>query len=490
MRQKNNDGNKQEVKRYYYNRHENKEMSSGDIYTDPDIYYNDELRNYCPDSDSSWPTQQYGCDFDFQKYKVFSTSTLNSLYNIGGNNIFYKYVSESLGGDHFENGIIEHEFIINRSEYARISYGDTSFIADFGSDKWSNTDWNHGLEKETGYFRGGDLKKLRKTERLYIRKGKDTRRFHNIVIANLFNIKNTCSEFISNPMVNRSVGYWYYDAVGSELSKEIETQYPDHDSLITVKEYLYSDPLHYQLTKEKVTTSENAVSETTYAYAHEKNNQLLIGKNMIGIPLETTTVQKQSAADPGKTVAKTEVVYPASLPTAQAGSLVVPLSSKSMDKLTGTLSTDVSYDKYDEKGNILQYTGRDGLVTSIVWGYNKTQPIAKIEGMTYENLLSLASPAAIISASDEDAADPSREAQLLEALNTFRKNSQLADKKVTTYTYDPLIGVTSITPPSGIRQSFSYDAANRLKETKVRGKNPAGTYTDQKAAEYRYNYKP
>lgn len=272
---------------------------------------------------------------------------------------------------------------------------------------------------------------------------------------------------------------------------KIKTEYINGvASKITYINTTQESPYHHQLSKQETLFPDGVLQQTTYAYAHEKGNQLLIGKNMIGIPLETTTVQKQGAADPGKTVAKAELIYPASLPTAQAGSLVVPLSSKSMDKLTGILSTDVSYDKYDEKGNILQYTGKDGLVTSIVWGYNKTRPIAKIEGITYDHLLSLASPAAIISASDEDAADPSRETQLLEALNTFRKNSQLADKKVTTYTYDPLIGVTSITPPSGIRQSFSYDAANRLKETKVRGKNPAGTYTDQKAAEYRYNYKP
>ncbi|MDO3427368.1 RHS repeat domain-containing protein, partial [Chryseobacterium sp. APV1] len=63
-------------------------------------------------------------------------------------------------------------------------------------------------------------------------------------------------------------------------------------------------------------------------------------------------------------------------------------------------------------------------------------------------------------------------------------------KLISTYTYDPLIGVTSITPPSGVRQTYTYDPANRLKETGVRGKNSAGSYINKKVSENKYNYKP
>ncbi|WP_027386729.1 hypothetical protein [Chryseobacterium gregarium] len=272
-----------------------------------------------------------------------------------------------------------------------------------------------------------------------------------------------------------------------DYSKETK-DYLNGKELITKTEYKSLHPSHHQMTKEKVELPDGTVTETNYGYAHEKSNQLMIDRNMIGIPLETTTTQTKEGVT--KTLGKTETLYPTSVPTPQAGNLVLPLSVKSADQLTGVMSTEVSYDKYDEKGNILQYTTRDGIPVTIVWGYNKTQPIAKIEGITYDQLTSLASPTAIVTASDNDAADPSKEGLLLEALNSFRKNSQLTDKKVTTYTYDPLIGVTSITPPSGIRQVFAYDTANRLKETKVRSKNSAGAYTDKKAAEYKYNYKP
>ncbi|WP_374464396.1 hypothetical protein [Chryseobacterium sp.] len=55
--------------------------------------------------------------------------------------------------------------------------------------------------------------------------------------------------------------------------------------------------------------------------------------------------------------------------------------------------------------------------------------------------------------------------------------------QITTYTYDPLIGVRSITPPSGIREVYIYDSANRLKE--IRENNQTGNLLK----EFKYNYK-
>lgn len=40
----------------------------------------------------------------------------------------------------------------------------------------------------------------------------------------------------------------------------------------------------------------------------------------------------------------------------------------------------------------------------------------------------------------------------------------LPNYQITTYTYNPLIGVTSVTPPSGIRENYIYDNSNRLEK--------------------------
>jgi hypothetical protein len=210
-------------------------------------------------------------------------------------------------------------------------------------------------------------------------------------------------------------------------------------------------------------TPEGIIQNTSYQYAHDKGKQLMISKNMIGIPLETTTTQTISGVT--KTLGKSETIYPTSLPTTQTGSLVLPLSQKSYDKLDNTLSTDVTYDKYDDKGNILQYTTKDGISTTIIWGYNQTQPIAKITGAKLSDIQQSLIDA-IVTASDTDAAalPNNDETTFLTALDNFRKDTSLTSYQVTTYSYDPLVGVRSITPPSGIREFYKYDSANRLEK--------------------------
>ncbi|KFE98315.1 hypothetical protein IX39_12770 [Chryseobacterium formosense] len=92
----------------------------------------------------------------------------------------------------------------------------------------------------------------------------------------------------------------------------------------------------------------------------------------------------------------------------------------------------------------------------------------------------------IISASDSDT-NASTEQDLINKLDIFRNavhSLPRRDTQVTTYTYDPLIGVTSITPPSGIREVYLYDTANRLKE--IRENNALGKVLK----EFKYNYKP
>ena len=212
----------------------------------------------------------------------------------------------------------------------------------------------------------------------------------------------------------------------------------------------------------------------------------MIDANMVGIPLETATIKN------GKAISKVETVYPTSLPTTQTGNLLLPLSVHSTRANTISVSvppvgevkdTEVTYDKYDDKGNILQYTLKGLQPTVIIWGYNQTQPIAKIEGAKYEDIKTVQVLLDAITASDTDATQDtaSSEKSLLTALDSLRINSSFSNYIITTYTYDPLIGVTSITPPSGVREIYKYDSANRLQSVvDVNGKI---------LKEYQYNYK-
>jgi len=222
-------------------------------------------------------------------------------------------------------------------------------------------------------------------------------------------------------------------------------------------------------------------SSQSYKYAHDSNNYLK-EKNIISIPLETEVKNN------GKTISKTETLYPDSEQQAKERILNntenkdIPLPrtvlSYNLDNLNIS-DLEVNYDFYDNKGNLLQYTTKNGVSTAIIWDKSQTQPIAKVEGASYAQASAVAGD--IVTASDQSQAGYT-EANLLAKLDTFRTNGTLAGFQITTYTYKPLIGVSSITPPSGIREVYIYDTANRLQEVR--------DITGNILKSYEYHYKP
>ncbi|WP_412850605.1 hypothetical protein ACL0VS_03625 [Chryseobacterium sp. PMSZPI] len=272
-----------------------------------------------------------------------------------------------------------------------------------------------------------------------------------------------------------------FQSMNYYLSDVEEKVYNSSGTIATTTKYFYSSPKHNELTSKNIIFPDGNISSVNYQYAHEKNNRLMVDKNMIGIPLETET--KQTINGTIKILSKSESVYPKTIneiANNNAG-LVLPLSVKSYDLQSPTVaSTEVTYDRYDSKGNLQQYTTKDGVSTVIIWGYNQTQPIAKIENAKLSDI----NPSvinSIVGASDTDAAAGTNndETNLLNAFKDFK--NALPNYQITTYTYDPLIGVRSITPPSGIRESYLYDAANRLEKVVDANGNVL--------KEMKYNYK-
>lgn len=132
----------------------------------------------------------------------------------------------------------------------------------------------------------------------------------------------------------------------------------------------------------------------------------------------------------------------------------------------------LKYNAYDEFGNPLEVQQEGGVTIAYIWGYNKTQPIAKIENATYAAVQSQVANLQTLS-------DTGTEANLLTALNTLR--TSLPNAMVTTYIYKPLIGISSMTDPKGYKMTYEYDEFNRLKQVKDQDGNVL--------SENQYNYK-
>jgi hypothetical protein len=182
---------------------------------------------------------------------------------------------------------------------------------------------------------------------------------------------------------------------------------------------------------------------------------------MIGIPLQTTTYKNNNP------FSKTNNQY-----ALNAAGRLLPKQIQSVilgtiDTATENIENEITYDQYDAKGNLLQYTTKSG-TTSLIWGYDETLPIAKIEGISYGSLMALPAISAAVSDLQTKSiadVDEMTEQTFINALDNFRKNQSIASYLVTTYTYNPLIGITSITSPGGLRNLYKYEVdSNRLEK--------------------------
>ncbi|KFE98468.1 hypothetical protein IX39_13605 [Chryseobacterium formosense] len=241
---------------------------------------------------------------------------------------------------------------------------------------------------------------------------------------------------------------------------------------------------NYKLLKVTATSSDGQMNEKTLFYptglvlqGQTNEYQHLWDSNMKGLVIKTT--EKRNG---------TEI---SSLETKFANNSLYPTSIISKNSYDNSTISHIRNDNYDNQGNLIQFTvviddaSGEGVPTTIIYGYNKTLPIAKIEGAKLSDIPSNLITA-IVNASNEDAnatsaQEESKEQALIAALNTFKNDPALRNFMVTCYTYNPLVGITTTIPPNGLMEFYKYDSFNRLlKVVDVNGNT---------VKEHLYNYK-
>lgn len=123
---------------------------------------------------------------------------------------------------------------------------------------------------------------------------------------------------------------------------------------------------------------------------------------------------------------------------------------------------------YSANGNPLEVVDQSGMHTVYLWGYNDRYLIAEVKNATYSTV-----QAAMIALSND-----------VDALRTY---PTLANSMVTTWTYKPLVGVTSQTDPSGMTTYYDYDGLGRLKEVYRYEGNVVSTSNKRVLNQYNYH---
>ncbi len=237
-----------------------------------------------------------------------------------------------------------------------------------------------------------------------------------------------------------------YTPVTSRLLKQQSVTFHQHnaDSLVNQQEFFYKG-FTSLVEKIKTTSSTNQVKEEFIYYASDSANSgnvaavwdTMISRHMVAIPL--------------KKVSKTGGNITATLINkyAQSSSLV-QLQEIWHSFQNYTPAAEVFFN-YSSNDKVIEQQKVNNVKEVYLWGYNAQYPVARILNSTY------ATASGYINQSILN--NPSSDQALRDHLAVLRT---IPGALVTTYTFKPLVGVTSETDINGKTIYYEYDTRGRL----------------------------
>lgn len=228
------------------------------------------------------------------------------------------------------------------------------------------------------------------------------------------------------------------------------------DSLVSITKTDYNSK--YQVKTTENTNSKNQKVISNFRYPYDFSNNSVFNEMVSRNILTPVVLQVDSNRTLNKEISRTVIGYR----SWHSNKFILPDSIK---KSIGGILLDIEgiVQAYDTSGNVLQLMGRDGVVNSIIWGYNSEYPVAKIVGKNYSEAISQSNIDLSI-LNNTSSSEQAKHSELTKLYN-------LSNCLITTYTYAPLVGVTSQTDPAGRTSFYEYDASGKLMQVKDQNGN-------------------
>lgn len=281
------------------------------------------------------------------------------------------------------------------------------------------------------------------------------------------------------------IGVPYYHKTYKYLPVKNSVFVFDNNIISKIKEFTYNNKT-FLVTKVVERDSYNNTIKTLFTYPSDVITYPLNGdytstnteplnsicsqmylNNFINFPVETTTYKNE------KVVKSVFVEYlkhqndflPKAIYRIEASSPITNFlrcSSSCQTKDSHYESTPTQEFLYDARSNVIQITEKTKFSIAFLWSYKYQYPIVEVKNSTHSQLINSLTPNLLLNLitypnypTDE----------MINAMSNNLKNN-LPQAEVTTYTYKPLVGMTSKTDSRGVKTYYEYDEFNRLKYIK------------------------
>lgn len=474
-------------------------------------------------------------------YVAQQANSLTPLGTVQGGNVIYKNVN--VYDNNKQNGYTSNEFETNGNRFGQGPTAAFPFPPLINNDwlnglplKTTTYKYNSATEK---YF---PLQVNEKEYKMAIGEGPNESVVRGIKVGYTFS-EFSPSPLVLNPATFR-ISYYNLYASWFHLDKEKTTIYDQqgNNPLTSITNYYYDNPQHIQTTRTASQKSDGLVKTSTSLYPDDYASgtpfiDQMKANHQVGYPIEQVSYQTSSAGvsildgklteykASGKALA--DKVYSLDVPSAlNLGQF--KFSNKNTDQLnTGgspsNYSPDsryrqlVQFNDYDGAGNPLSLEEKSGISSAYQWGYNQKYLVAECKNATQNEFFFEDFENTTNSGPSFTGKRSSGGAYTVNWTRPNNRNYQIsywyydgtkwqykkepyvsgslalsggtaydqvriypADAQMTTYTYDQLIGLTSMSDAKGMTSFYLYDEFNRLKLVKDQDGNIV------KANEYHY----
>jgi YD repeat-containing protein len=255
---------------------------------------------------------------------------------------------------------------------------------------------------------------------------------------------------------------WY------KLANKTETT----DGVVVSTDYDYNN--YSQIKKKTTANSKETILTTFYNYPQDKlieNPSLEPYKTMVDNYYMISPIISQWTENNNNLVKRVWSNY-----VNWGNNIIAPETIEEQNGSSGLREILIRYHSYDNYGNILSVSKEGDIKTSYIWGYKGVYPVAKIIGTDYSSAYN------ILTSTDKNTLNGNpTDVQVRTIIKKIRDYYLTTNVMVYTYTYQPLVGMTSETDANGKTTYYQYDDFGRLKYAKDQDVNVI--------KEYKYHYK-